>query len=78
MCSIKSLIGYLGFMKVNRIEHPNTGLLESTNKEIDVRNGRWIDWNNTSHPINYIQPLSENREGYIVVNLTFLKCSHYL
>lgn len=81
MRGIQLLIDYLGNMKVKvyRVEKPNTGLLEQTNKEIIVRNGRWIDWNGTSHPMNYKRIRAfENRRVYYLFKFGSGKTGYHI
>lgn len=41
-------------MKVNTYEPiSNMGVLEKNDEVIEIKNGRWIDKNNTSHPMKF-------------------------
>lgn len=45
----------------------NKGILEETNEEITIKPRRWIDKNETSHPMTYLEPKAfKNKNVYFL------------
>lgn len=57
-------------MKINvYVPITNSGILEKTEEQIDIRKNRWIDSGGISHPLKYLKPIAFSNSNVYFLHL---------